>query len=95
MVPQLRAQGASVEIVRHGEIEALDARIRDLSATHDKVWYLADGIYSMYGDFAPAQALTHLMGEHEKLHLYIDDAHGMSWYGKNGRGVRERTSPRW
>jgi 7-keto-8-aminopelargonate synthetase-like enzyme len=93
VIPQLRAQGASVEIVRHGEIEALDARIRELSASHDRIWYLADGVYSMYGDFAPARALTWLMEVHEKLHLYIDDAHGMSWYGRHGRGFARESLP--
>ena len=93
VIPQLRSQGASIEIVRHGEIEALDARIRELSATHDKIWYLADGVYSMYGDFAPASAITLLMELHEKLHLYVDDAHGMSWYGRNGRGFARESLP--
>jgi 7-keto-8-aminopelargonate synthetase-like enzyme len=45
-----------------------------------------DGIYSMHGDVAPMGALRELLARHERLHLYIDDAHGMSWTGKHGRG---------
>jgi 7-keto-8-aminopelargonate synthetase-like enzyme len=47
---------------------------------------MADGIYSMYGDEAPAIELECLTQKYDQLNLYIDDAHGMSWCGKNGRG---------
>ncbi len=86
-IPQVRLQGTSVEIVRHGRIDLLDQRIRELSQSHRHVWYLADGVYSMYGDFAPTKALSWLLERYEQLHLYIDDAHGMSWSGRHGRGV--------
>jgi hypothetical protein len=72
--------------VRHGRVDLLERRIRELSASHRHVWLLADGVYSMYGDFAPAKALSWLLERYEQLHLYIDDAHGMSWTGRNGRG---------
>jgi len=83
---QLKLQGTTVEMVRHNGIERLDAKIRKLSESHRKVWYMADGVYSMYGEFAPVKALSWLLGQHEKLNLYVDDAHGMSWCGRNGRG---------
>jgi hypothetical protein len=40
----------------------------------------------MYGDFAPISPIIELLNSYKKLHLYADDAHGMSWYGKNGKG---------
>ncbi len=40
----------------------------------------------MYGDLAPLKALSWLLTRHEQLQLYIDDAHGMSWCGRRGRG---------
>ncbi len=83
---QLRAQGTHLEFVRHGMLEALDQRIRALSQTHRRVWYLADGVYSMHGDFAPTAALRWLLARHPRLHLYVDDAHGMGWCGRHGRG---------
>ncbi len=85
-VPQLRQQGSHVEFLRHGRIDQLEERIRDLSARHAKVWYLADGVYSMFGDLAPLDALSWLLLRHEQFHLYVDDAHGMSWTGRKGRG---------
>lgn len=40
----------------------------------------------MYGDFAPIESIIELLNNYDKLHLYADDAHGMSWYGKHGKG---------
>jgi len=48
--------------------------------------YLTDGVYSMFGDMAPVDELGKLLNRYEQLHLYFDDAHGMSWTGKHGRG---------
>jgi len=83
---QLRLQGSRVELVRHNSMDLLEEKIRELSARHRKVWYLADGVYSMFGEFAPAKSLAWLLSKYEQLHLYIDDAHGMSWLGRHGRG---------
>ncbi|MFQ5416163.1 MAG: aminotransferase class I/II-fold pyridoxal phosphate-dependent enzyme [Myxococcota bacterium] len=82
----LRQQGTHVELVRHRRVDLLEQRICELAKTHRRVWYLADGVYSMYGDFAPMKALRWLLARHEQLNLYIDDAHGMSWMGRHGRG---------
>ena len=47
---------------------------------------MADGIYSMYGDVSPVKEIYALMDKYAELHYYVDDAHGMSIYGKHGRG---------
>lgn len=83
----LRLAGAAVELVRHGRVDRLDERIRKLSAAHRRVFYLCDGVYSMYGDLAPTRALAWLLERHPSLHLYVDDAHGIGWSGRHGRGV--------
>ena len=83
----LKARKVPVYIIRHNCMESLEKKIQHLNNKHDKIWYFADGVYSMYGDFAPFQALEALMDQYKKFHLYIDDAHGMSWTGKNGVGV--------
>src|SRR6185436_14972501 len=57
-------------------------------------WYMADGVYSMYGDYAPLKDIMQLLYNHEQLHLYVDDAHGMSWAGKNGAGFAKTILPR-
>jgi 7-keto-8-aminopelargonate synthetase-like enzyme len=81
-----KANGTHVELVRHNRMDLLEERIIELSKKHQHIWYMADGVYSMFGDFAPVQELYDLMNKYEQFHLYVDDAHGMSWAGENGRG---------
>jgi 7-keto-8-aminopelargonate synthetase-like enzyme len=85
-VQLLKNRDVHVEIVRHNRIDILESRIRELKNDHEKIWYMADGVYSMQGDFTPVKELYKLADEYEQLHLYIDDIHGMSWAGPNGSG---------
>jgi 7-keto-8-aminopelargonate synthetase-like enzyme len=79
--------GTYIETLPHNRIDILSNRIKELSATHKKIWYLADGVYSMFGDLAPMPELYALLDEHPNFRLFVDDAHGMSWTGKNGTGT--------
>lgn len=89
-----QSQGSRVEIVPHLNMNVLDRRIAEFSRTHRRVWYAADGLFSMYADFVPVDALNELVERHEQLWLYLDDAHSVSWTGRFGRGhVLERLSP--
>lgn len=82
----LKTNGTHVEMMRHNRMDYLESRIQKLKTEFRKVWYLADGVYSMYGNLAPMQDLYDLMQRHEQFMLYIDDSHGMSWMGINGSG---------
>ncbi|MGB0524857.1 MAG: aminotransferase class I/II-fold pyridoxal phosphate-dependent enzyme [Flammeovirgaceae bacterium] len=82
----LKTNKVPIHVIRHNSMEQLEDKIQKLRNKHRKIWYLADGIYSMYGDFAPMQPLFQLLEQYKQLHLYIDDAHGMGWTGKNGMG---------
>lgn len=82
----IRAKGCSKDIVRHNDLHKLEEKIVAYSKTHRHVWYLADGIYSMYGDKAAVQQIHRLLKEYPNFHVYIDDAHGMSWMGQRGQG---------
>lgn len=87
----LRGRGTSVSEVPHNNIDALEAAIQRVETDGNKIWYLADSIYSMYGDVAPIKAVADLMDRYPSLHVYFDDAHGFSWSGLHGRGfVLER-----
>lgn len=80
------SQGVTVEMIRHSNLEMLEDRVKKVRSKYEKIWYMADGIYSMYGDLAPIKDLMALAEKYEQLHLYVDDAHGMSWAGKHGTG---------
>lgn len=82
----LKPKGVHVELLRHNRMDILENRIAELSKKYHKVWYMADGIYSMYGDGSPVEQIYALMNKYERFHYYVDDAHGMSCFGKHGRG---------
>lgn len=90
----LRQKGIPIEMIRHSNMEMLERQLEQLCRKHKKVWYLIDGVYSMYGDVAPMESLLYLMDKYEPLHIYIDDAHGMSWHGKNGTGYINSKVPK-
>lgn len=82
----VKTKGVKVEMVRHNNLDMLEEKIKSLNDSCSKIWYMADGVYSMFGDFAPIKELMTLCKKYPKLHLYFDDVHGMSWSGKNGAG---------
>ncbi|MFV8347184.1 aminotransferase class I/II-fold pyridoxal phosphate-dependent enzyme [Flavobacterium sp. ZB4P13] len=82
----LKLRGIPVEMIRHNNLQMLEDKIKELSSKCKKIWYMADGVYSMFGDFAPITDLLELCRKYAQLQLYFDDVHGMSWKGKNGTG---------
>lgn len=92
-----RARGTRVQLVRHEELGKAREVIADLARRHHTVWFGMDGVLSMYGDLAPFELLEDLLAVAPNVRLYVDDAHGMSWRGKHGRGSflsRMRPDPR-
>jgi 7-keto-8-aminopelargonate synthetase-like enzyme len=89
-----QAQGTRVELVPHSDLRTLRRRLDEYRRGYRRVWYAADGLYSMYADFAPIDSLNELVAANDHLWLYIDDAHAFSWTGRHGRGYTlERLSP--
>jgi len=82
----LRGFGADVQDVPHNDIDVLGAILDEKAGAHRRVWYLADGIYSMYGDGVPVSQVVELMDIHSNLFVYFDDAHGVGWRGTHGKG---------
>jgi 7-keto-8-aminopelargonate synthetase-like enzyme len=76
-----------IELIRHNRLDLLEQKLTEESERYERVWYLCDGVYSMLGDFAPFAELAALLERHPKLHVYVDDAHAMSWTGQHGRGA--------
>jgi 7-keto-8-aminopelargonate synthetase-like enzyme len=85
-VQLLKAEGIYTEIIKHNRMDMLETRIQILRQNHKRVWYMADSVYSMFGDSAPFSKISELLNTYEEFHFYVDDAHGMSWAGKNGNG---------
>lgn len=82
----LKNRSVPIDMIRHNDLNMLEDKIKRYSDQRKKIWYMADGIYSMYGDFAPISDLMTLSQKYPQLNFYFDDVHGMSWIGKNGTG---------
>ena len=80
-------KGTRVERVRHNRMDILEDKLKEHTRAGQAIWYVCDGVYSMLGDFAPFDALRDLLDRYPQLHLYVDDAHAVSWTGKHGRGA--------
>lgn len=81
-----RQKGTHIEMIRHVNMEMLERRYRELVKKYRRVWYITDGVYSMYGDTMPGVKLKSMLNELKQLYMYVDDAHGMSWKGATGGG---------
>ena len=81
-----KGAGTYAEALRHNRMDQLEEKIVRLSVKYNNVWFLGDGIYSMMGDAVMAEELERLMNKYKKFRVYLDDAHGIGWCGKNGRG---------
>ncbi|HWB63614.1 MAG TPA: aminotransferase class I/II-fold pyridoxal phosphate-dependent enzyme, partial [Chitinophagales bacterium] len=85
-VQMVKPEGVHTEIIKHNRMDHLETRIQILRQNHKRVWYMGDSVYSMFGDVAPFKEIYDLLNRYEDFHFYVDDAHGMSWAGKHGRG---------
>ncbi|MEL7181113.1 MAG: aminotransferase class I/II-fold pyridoxal phosphate-dependent enzyme [Pseudomonadota bacterium] len=81
----LKGQGRKVQTVSHSDTRQIARKLRASDAP--RIWLLMDGVYSMIGDVAPFDALDALLREDPRLMLYVDDAHAVSWYGAQGKGM--------
>ena len=79
----------NAEIVRfrHNSVEDLDKRLSRLPKEPGKLVVL-EGVYSMLGDIAPLKEMVAVAKKHGAMVL-VDEAHGMGFFGENGRGVFE------
>jgi 7-keto-8-aminopelargonate synthetase-like enzyme len=75
-----------VEILKHNRMDILEDRIKILKNKYHKIWYLTEGIYSMFGDALSCETVNNLLNQYEQFYLYVDDSNGLSWNGENGRG---------
>jgi len=88
MASQLcKANGTFVLISKHNDMEHVKYLIYRLKKEgYRNIWYCADGVYSIHGNLCDVKGLKKLLDEKDNFYAYVDDAHGIGWYGKNGSG---------
>lgn len=73
---------------RHGDYDDLDQKLAAVRAQFDKVFIVAESIYSMDGDIANIARLVEVKNKY-KAFLYLDEAHALGVRGRNGLGLAE------
>jgi glycine C-acetyltransferase/8-amino-7-oxononanoate synthase len=78
---------AQIVRFRHNSVEDLDKRLGRLPKEGGRLVVL-EGVYSMLGDIAPLKEMVAVAKKHGAM-IAVDEAHGMGFFGENGRGVFE------
>ncbi|OSZ72027.1 8-amino-7-oxononanoate synthase [Sphingomonas sp. IBVSS1] len=82
-----KMSNADIVRFRHNDAADLEKRLKRLPPEAGKLVVL-EGVYSMLGDIAPLPELVAIAKAHGAMVL-VDEAHGMGFFGPNGRGVYE------
>lgn len=81
------ANGTFVVMSKHNDMDHVKYLTYRLKKEgYKNIWYCCDGLYSIHGNFCDVAGLQQLLNEQKDLYAYIDDAHSVGWYGKNGSG---------
>lgn len=71
----------------HNNIESLEQILIKNVSKYEAIFILSEGLFSMEGDFAPLCALVSLKQRFSNVYLYLDEAHSVGSFGKEGLGV--------
>ena len=83
-----RLARAEIRVFPHGDLEVLEATLRQVATSRRRVLLAVDGIYSMDGDLAPLAEMVALARRFDAM-LLLDDAHGTGTLGLRGGGTAE------
>jgi 7-keto-8-aminopelargonate synthetase-like enzyme len=78
---------AQIVRFRHNSVEDLEKRLKRLPPEGGRLVVL-EGVYSMLGDIAPLKEMVEVAKRYGAM-IVVDEAHGMGFFGANGRGVFE------
>lgn len=70
---------------KHNDMEDLEKQLQKCEPEAVKL-IVVDGVFSMEGDLAPLPEIVRLKKKYNAS-IYVDEAHGLGVFGKNGRGV--------
>jgi len=70
----------------HNDVNDLEQLLQKYSETADRIWVCTESIFSMDGDRAPIAKINE-MAKSYGAYTYIDEAHSIGLYGKDGGGL--------
>lgn len=94
LIDGARLSRADRLIFKHNDINDLEKNLKQAKdrlctaksqGNQGRIFIIAEALYSMDGDLAPLQEISHLC-EAYKANLIIDEAHSIGIYGEHGQG---------
>ena len=92
MIDGIRLSQCEFFRYRHNDYEHLKSLLEKNSGKFDRTFIVTESVFSMDGDVADLNYLAQLKKQFPNTYLYVDEAHAIGVYGKNGLGIAERAN---
>lgn len=92
MIDGIRLSQCAFFRYRHNDYEHLKDLLEKNAVKFDRTFIVTESIFSMDGDVADLNYLVQLKKQFPNTYLYVDEAHAIGVYGKDGLGIAERTN---
>ena len=89
LIQGIRHSGADKKIWQHNNMEQLEQRLAEASASGQVPCIVFESVYSMDGDVSPIEAICDLAERYGAM-TYIDEVHAVGLYGDAGAGYLEK-----
>ena len=92
MIDGIRLSQCAFFRYRHNDYEHLKSLLEKNAGKFDRTFIVTESVFSMDGDVADLKYLVQLKKQFPNTYLYVDEAHAIGVYGKNGLGIAERAN---
>ena len=92
MIDGIRLSQCEFFRYRHNDYEHLKSLLEKNAGKFDRIFIVTESVFSMDGDVADLNYLVQLKTQFPNTYLYVDEAHAIGVYGKNGLGIAERAN---
>ena len=92
MIDGIRLSQCEFFRYRHNDYEHLKNLLEKNAGKFDRTFIVTESVFSMDGDVADLNYLAQLKKQFPNTYLYVDEAHAIGVYGKNGLGIAERAN---
>ena len=92
MIDGIRLSQCEFFRYRQNDYEHLKNLLEKNAGKFDRTFIVTESVFSMDGDVADLNYLAQLKTQFPNTYLYVDEAHAIGVYGKNGLGIAERAN---
>ena len=92
MIDGIRLSQCEFFRYRHNDYEHLKSLLEKNAGKFDRTFIVTEAVFSMDGDVADLNYLAQLKTQFPNTYLYVDEAHAIGVYGKNGLGIAEQAN---